>query len=86
MENLFDVSIAAGAVAAMVIGLTQVIKSTFSISKRFVPMVSVLLGITICVPAFYLTGNNPWFGIFGGIIAGLSACGLWSGAKATSGR
>jgi hypothetical protein len=86
MENLLNISPVVGAVIPLTLGLTQVIKTAVKLDKRFVPLVSVLMGVALCVPALFLLEQNPYLGIFGGIIAGLSACGLWSGVKATSGR
>jgi hypothetical protein len=86
MENLLNISLVVGAITPIVIGLTEVFKTTLKLKKQFVPMTSVLVGIAVCIPVLFLTGQNPYLGIFGGIVSGLMACGLYSGAKAVTGK
>jgi hypothetical protein len=86
MDELFNISLIVATIIPAVIGLTQVFKKALQLDKRFIPLTSVILGMALCISILFLTGNNPWFGIFGGIVAGLSACGLYSGAKATVGK
>ena len=66
----------------MTTGLVEVIKRA-GLNSRYAPLASLLLG-TICM---YLLSNfvfSPEI-ISSGIIAGLSASGLWSGTKALAG-
>ena len=61
----------------LVIGVVQVIKIA-GLSKRYVPLASVILG---AVGAIFLGGFDST-SLVQGVIAGLSASGLWSGGKA----
>lgn len=65
--------------AAVAFGLTEVAKQT-GMPSRFAPIVSVLTGVAITVLLVDAYGGSA---IVAGMIAGLSAAGLWSGAKAT---
>jgi len=63
----------------VVLGVTQVFKLT-GLSSRWCPLVSLLLG----VGGAFLVGGVHAVNIIQGIVAGLSASGLWSGVKATT--
>ena len=61
----------------IIVGLVQACKE-LGLTSRYAPLLSVLLGIA---GAFLLgSGSNA---VLQGIVAGLSAAGLWSGTKAT---
>ena len=63
----------------LVLGVTQVIKMTVGLGKRYTPIVSLVLGMggAVLIGAFDSTS------LVQGIIVGLSASGLWSSTKAT---
>ncbi len=66
-----------GAIVAIIVGVTEVIKGA-GLPSKFAPLVAVVLGLAA---SFGIEG----FGIlaaFNGLIYGLSASGLYSGAKA----
>lgn len=64
----------------IVIGLVEVIKRATGIESRFAPAVSLVLGIGV----FYLLGSWAWqMNVLGGLLAGLSASGLYAGGRAT---
>lgn len=74
----------------LVVGLTEVVKNTDSVPRKFWSVVSIvfglllsllLLGVSINDPVLLpgLSGHTSW--IISGLIAGLSASGLWSGVK-----
>jgi len=65
----------------VVLGLTQVVKMA-GLSKRYIPLMSVFLGI-ICVS---ILNGFSGLEIIPGIIVGLSASGLYSGPKALIGK
>jgi len=66
---------------AVVVGLTEVIKRATNLSSRFAPLVSLVLAIGLA----FLGATGPISNIiFTGIIVGLSASGLYSGAKAVA--
>ena len=57
----------------VVIGLTQVVKDTKFVDKRFIPAVAVLLGVAL---AWFL-GNS----LVDGVVMGLMSTGLFSAGK-----
>lgn len=66
----------------LVIGLVQVIKM-LGVSKRLIPVVTIFIGVAMAIAL-----NNGVYAypvIISGIVAGLSAMGLWSGTKAVKG-
>jgi len=62
---------------AVVMGVTQALK-IMGLPKKLIPATSVLFGV-----AFGLITSFGWEM---GIVIGLTACGLWSGTKATTGN
>lgn len=62
----------------VIIGVTKAINMT-GVSTRWSPLIAIALGIGA---AFTLVGVDASSAL-GGIIAGLTASGLWSGVKAT---
>jgi hypothetical protein len=73
-----------GLIIAVVIGINELFKRVFSVSGRYLPLISLLLGIATGV--FYLDGDIKTK-IFYGIIIGLSASGLFDQSKiVTKGR
>lgn len=74
--------------APVTIALTEVVKKVFpDLDQRWVPVIALCMSVAVNEAGTYLTGNRE-FGkaAFIGIIAGLSAIGLFSGVRATSGR
>jgi len=69
--------IEAATIIAVVIGLTEVIKRAGAPIK-YVPVISIILGTAL---AFLVGGQEIRELIFSGIVYGLSASGLYSGAK-----
>ncbi len=65
----------------VVLGLTQVFKIA-GISKRWIPLMSVFLGIVGVSLLAGFQGSQ----IIQGTFIGLTACGLWSGPKAVLGK
>jgi len=70
-------------VVAIIIGLTEVIKR-IGLPKRLIPLVSVIIGVIIALLTSWV--KIDFSAIIGGIVAGLTACGIWSGTKATIGK
>ena len=62
----------------VIVGLTQVTKVS-GLKSKWAPLLSIILGM---LGAFVLAGVSGTTGL-GGIVAGLAACGLWSGTKTT---
>lgn len=69
----------------VIIGLVQLAKITFNLSSRFAPIVAVGLGIVGGVVS-HATGVHDRSVLeagFLGLLAGLTACGLYSATKTT---
>lgn len=67
----------------LIMGLVEAIKRA-GVSKQFLPLISIAIGITIGV--VYLTEFDLKQGVLVGTILGLSASGLYSGTKNTMER
>lgn len=69
--------------AAIIVGLVQAIKGATNMPARYAPLLSVSLGMLLGM-AYFLGGEvDSWLtAVVLGIVAGLSASGLYSGAKA----
>ena len=72
-----DISVQFLILVPVVLGITQVVKVA-GMKSRFAPLVSLVLGVA---GAMLLVGGIDKASALQGIIAGLSACGLWSGVK-----
>ena len=71
------------ALIPILIGINEVVKR-IGIANRFIPIVSVLLGIGV---SFITPGvTTSFIAIIGGIVIGLSAVGLYSGTRSTIGK
>lgn len=69
------------AAVPVVLGIVQAVKAA-GLPSRFAPLASLALGIGLS----FLVGAFWREAILQGVIVGLSASGLWSGAKAVSGK
>lgn len=68
------------AIIPLLIGILEVFKK-LGLSKEYIPVISLLLGIGIGIALF--ADGDMKAGIIQGIYIGLSAVGLYSGAKNT---
>jgi len=67
----------------VIVGVTQVMKDAFRISKRLVPLLSLGLGLGT---GALLYREHGWTrALMEGLILGLAASGLYSGQKAVRG-
>lgn len=64
-----------------VVGLTQALKIA-GLPKRFAPIASVAIGLSLAYLFVGVTTNTT----FAGIVLGLSASGLWSSTKTLAGK
>ena len=72
---------------AIVLGLVELIKITFAITSRYLPIATLI--VTVILFAVYLKVTNSavsWEVIQNGLIVALTAMGLWSGTKAVVGK
>jgi len=66
---------------ALTVVLTQIVKK-FKLPARFIPLAAIILGIAIFF--VFISNGYTWQELlFLGVIAGLSACGLWDFGKKT---
>ena len=74
-------------VGAIVVGLVQLFKETFSIVSRYIPIVTLITTVVLFGIFLWVTGAQViWEVIQNGLIVALTAMGLWSGTKAVAGR
>lgn len=76
MENIFIVSAKLVLVIPVIVGLVHVTRG-LGLKRKWAPVVSMLFGIGL----LWMTGIELNAVIIQGIIAGLSASGLYSGSK-----
>jgi hypothetical protein len=67
---------------AIIMALAEMIKRLDIVSKKFIPLIDVALGIISGLVVFgYSMGLGAIKGVILGLAIGLSACGLFSGIK-----
>lgn len=70
--------------AAIIVGLMQAVK-TAGLPSRWAPLASIALGELLAL-AYVMAGEMDWLGgLVLGLVAGLTASGLYSGQKAVRG-
>ena len=74
-------TIETGVIIAIIIGLVAVAKK-LGLKSKFAPVLALVLGVGINLAVKYFGAETSEL-VIGGIIAGLTACGLYSGVKAT---
>jgi hypothetical protein len=67
--------------APLVTGLTELLKRTFPVPKRYIPISSFLIGLGVGFIAAPLTDMNTDLRLWSGGIAGLAATGLYEIGK-----
>jgi type IV secretory pathway VirB3-like protein len=78
METIFTFSPLVVAIVPVILGLTEIAKR-MGLPHKYAPAVSLVMGIVFVA----ITGQVWQACLVQGLIAGLAASGLWSGAKAT---
>lgn len=73
--------IIAVAILGIINGIVQVIKKAFKVAARYIPVVSVSVGILTGVLIQPLTDYNLYTMAIGGLIGGLAACGTFDLSK-----
>lgn len=76
-EVLNTVLTFASVLAAVVLALVQLAKTTVNLPKNIVPLVSVLIGILVGAASFPFTDLDLVLRLWAGGLAGLSATGLF---------
>ena len=64
-------------IVPIIIGLTEILKRAGWLNSRYVPLLAVFFGLSF---AMWVGGPEAWLD---GIIAGLTASGLWDISKKT---
>ena len=67
--------------APITTGIIEVVKQTLNINKRYLPILSLLVGIFIAVAIALGTGQDVTQFVLVGIVGGLSASGLYDQTK-----
>lgn len=77
METIIIMAVA---IATLVVGFLEVVKKTFNINKRYLPITAVFVGIVVGAAAYFLDVpllDRLWVGA----IAGLMSVGLFETGK-----
>jgi len=72
-----------GIVIAITVALTELAKKTLGVTSRYTPLIALLIGIALTSLSF---GGFDTEVLLNGIVAGLSASGLYSGGKTAIGK
>lgn len=67
--------------APLTTGIIEVIKQTLNIDARYLPILSLLVGIFVAVAIALGTGQDIFEYVLVGVIGGLSASGLYDQTK-----
>ena len=73
-----------GIATAFIGGVVQLLKTTFNINKRFVPLVSCLVGLISGLLLKEFTVYSYYTMAFVGFTLGLTTCGLFDVTKVTT--
>ncbi len=63
---------------AVIIGISEIIKEAKLVNAKYIPILNLAIGIIICL---FLSSDTIEMSVFEGLIAGLTASGLFSGTK-----
>lgn len=74
--------------AGLILSIVQVLKSTFGITKRYIPIVSLILMALVVTGGWIYLGypKIPLENLMNDLVAVLTAMGLWSGTKSVLGK
>lgn len=70
--------------SALILGVVQAVKMAISPTSKWIPTIALAVGFVFIV-LFSVLNDVPltWEGVVNGVIASLTAVGLWSGTKST---
>lgn len=70
--------------SAMILGIVQGIKMLVGPTSKWIPTIAILVGLGL-IAMFSVLNHVPvtWEAVVNGLIASLTAVGLWSGTKST---
>ena len=74
--------------AGLILSIVQILKVTFKITARYIPIVSLALMVIIILGGWVYLGfpKIPLENLINDLVSVLTAMGLWSGVKATIGK
>lgn len=81
LSGYYDAELLQLLIVPLVIGLTEAVKKTGAVARMYWPIISIALGIVISI---FLFDNDLQLEVIQGIVAGLTASGLWSGVRTVS--
>lgn len=67
-------------ISAVIIGIAEALVLA-GVKKKFIPLIDIGLGLVLSTAWFVTKGQGLVPSLFVGLMAGLSACGLFSGVK-----
>lgn len=80
--DLTFIFVIAVVLVAIITAVVEVVKKTFNIKARYLPITSVVIGIFVAILVWPLTEYSLYVMIVAGIIGGLTASGSFDLAKA----
>ena len=82
MEELMNNAVLVAIILAPITtGIIEVVKQTLNVDNRYLPILSLLVGIFVAVAIALGTGQDVVQFVLVGIVGGLSASGLYDQAK-----
>lgn len=82
--DLSLIFVIAVALLAIITGFVEIVKKTFNISSRYLPITSVVVGIFVAIVVWPLTDYSLYIMIVAGLIGGLASSGAFDLVKATT--
>lgn len=80
--NLTALILVAITLVTIVTAVVEVLKRTFNIKKRFLPITSIVVGILVALIMWPLSEFELYYMLVVGLIAGLAASGTFDALKA----
>lgn len=80
LENIYAI---AAVLVVTVLSVSEVLKQTLNINTRYMPIVSVMMGVAVGYGASFLTSHDTYVMLCAGFIAGLTASGTFDLLKAS---
>lgn len=81
-----EVLIFATVIAPIILAFVELVKHTVKFPKNFVPLIAVIIGLLVGFAAQPFTELDLYLRLWAGVLAGLSATGLFELIKHTSGN
>lgn len=82
--DLSLIFIIAVALLAIITAVVEVVKRTFNINSRYLPITSIVIGIFVAILIWPLTEYSLYLMIVAGVVAGLASSGTFDLFKASA--